>query len=81
MMLPMADEGLDEMGVAEAERRHWLGIIQERLETRMTGARWQSDTVQSLEAEMDRGAALQQMLLRYRELNRSGAPVARWPAP
>jgi gamma-glutamyl:cysteine ligase YbdK (ATP-grasp superfamily) len=47
-MLPVADDGLRALGVAQAERDRYLGVIDSRLSVRRTGASWQRDTVQRL---------------------------------
>jgi gamma-glutamyl:cysteine ligase YbdK (ATP-grasp superfamily) len=80
-MRPYAVDGLDRLGVDAGERDHWLSVIDARLERRMTGARWQRETVAILERNMTRREALRQMLLLYHKHNRAGHPVAEWPMP
>ncbi len=40
-LLPLAHAGLDDLGIDRAEREHWLGIIEQRMRTKRTGALWQ----------------------------------------
>ncbi len=40
-LLPRAHLGLEQLGIDPAERAHWLGIIEQRVRTRRTGAAWQ----------------------------------------
>ena len=40
-VLPLAHAGLEELGIDRAEREHWLGIVEQRMRTKRTGALWQ----------------------------------------
>lgn len=77
-MLPLAREGLIDAGVDPAEADPLLETIARRLERGVTGARWQTERVRSLETRLSREEALQAMLLRYLELADSGAPLHDW---
>ncbi|QUQ69450.1 glutamate-cysteine ligase family protein [Kutzneria sp. CA-103260] len=79
-LLPMAHEGLRELGVSDAARERYLGIIEQRCVARRTGSSWQRETVSQLEQRgADREAALIGMLRRYVDLMHSGNPVHTWP--
>jgi gamma-glutamyl:cysteine ligase YbdK (ATP-grasp superfamily) len=79
-LLPMAHEGLRELGVADAARERYLGIIEQRCVARRTGSSWQRETVAQLEQRgADREAALIGMLRRYIDLMHAGNPVHTWP--
>ena len=81
-LLPMAHEGLRDLGVSDAARERYLGVIEGRCVARRTGSTWQRATVASLEESgADRDAALVGMLQRYVELMLSGEPVHTWPVP
>lgn len=79
-LLPTADEGLRHLGVSQAERDRYLGVIDARLAGRRNPAAWQRDCLRAL---MTRGAgkvpALGQMLERYIEHSTANQPVAEWP--
>lgn len=79
-LLPLAATGLEAWGVDRADVDHYLDIVRERVETRRTGAEWQSTTVERL---LRRGvgheAALREMVRLYAENARSHEPVHRWP--
>ncbi len=49
-LLPMAHEGLRELGMTDAAADRYLDVIEQRCLTRRTGASWQRDTVATLEA-------------------------------
>jgi len=79
-MLPVADDGLRALGVAQAERDRYLGVIDTRLGARRNGASWQRDCVQQLMASgLRKDAAHTRMLAQYQELSASNTPVAEWP--
>ncbi|ADO69713.1 hypothetical protein [Stigmatella aurantiaca] len=78
-LLPVARRGLVGAGVEEAEADAMLGIIEARLEARITGAGWQRRTLARLEKQMPRADALAAMLEQYLQHAASGRPVHEWP--
>jgi hypothetical protein len=79
-LLPLAHEGLRDLGMADSARERYLGIIEQRCVARQSGASWQRDMVALLEERgMDRDDALCEMLRGYVELMRGGEAVHTWP--
>jgi hypothetical protein len=80
-LLPLAHEGLERWGVAAADRERLLGIVEQRCLQLRNGAAWQAATFHRLydDAKLDRGDALREMTVRYRDLMHSNAPVHSWP--
>jgi hypothetical protein len=80
-LLPLAQEGLDRWGVDPAERDRLLTIIEQRCLTGRNGATWQVETLHRLEENdnLDRSAALREVLRRYIPLMHSNQPVHEWP--
>lgn len=79
-LLPLAHEGLRELGMADSARERYLGVIEQRCLAGRTGASWQRDTVTLLEARgVGREQALVGMFGDYVELMRAGEPVHTWP--
>jgi hypothetical protein len=79
-LLPMAHEGLRELGMTDAAADRYLDVIERRCLTRRTGASWQRDTVARLEARgATRENAVLGMFRAYVELMHSGEPVHTWP--
>jgi hypothetical protein len=79
-LLPMAHQGLEELGIDRGDRERLLGIIEDRCLTVRNGASWQAATFHRLyDGGLDRLEALRQMTLRYRELMHANEPVHAWP--
>ena len=81
-LLPMAHEGLERWGVSAAVRERYLGVIEARCTSGVTGASWQIAAVQCLEDRgMDRSKALRGMLERYIQAMHTNEPVHTWSLP
>jgi hypothetical protein len=79
-LLPMAHQGLEELGIDRADRERLLGIVEDRCLTVRNGASWQAAVFHRLyDGGLDRLEALRQMTLRYRELMHANEPVHAWP--
>ncbi|MDD9206511.1 glutamate--cysteine ligase, partial [Georgenia sp. 10Sc9-8] len=82
LLLPMAQRGLERLGVARVAVDRYLGIIEERARLRTNGAAWQVEAVQSLEERgRSRQQALRDMLRAYMEHMHDNEPVHTWPVP
>jgi len=57
-LLPLAEHGLQKYGLNQGDIDKYLGVLQERVETRRNGARW---TLESLGKMKDRGTEDQRM--------------------
>ncbi len=77
-LLPVAEEGLGRIGISTVETRHYLGIIEQRLERGRTGATWQLGQVSRLSRRLSRHRALKTMLEGYRVRAELNQPVAQW---
>jgi len=72
VLLPMAQEGLHQLGVASSDIHEYLGIIQRRLETGSNGAVWQRAFVNK------HGRDMQALTAAYFQHQNSDAPVHEW---
>lgn len=72
-LLPLARNGLARLGIAAADSRDYLGIIDERLRSGCNGARWQRAFVAA------HGTDMRALAAAYMEHQDSGLPVHRWP--
>ena len=71
-LLPQARAGLLRMGLERAEVDRWMEIVQHRVTSRQTGARWQRRWVEA------HGRQFPGLVLDYLEHQNSGRPVHRW---
>jgi gamma-glutamyl:cysteine ligase YbdK (ATP-grasp superfamily) len=76
-MLPVADEGLAEIGVDAGERRRLLGIVQDRLDSGCNPARWQRALVRDL-GDAPRDTAMRKLVESYLDKAASFRPVTEW---
>ena len=77
-LLPCAKRGLLHAGVAEQEADRFLGVIHQRLETGLNGAKWQRLMLTQFEQRMSRTEALVATLERYLTFSQQGLPVTEW---
>jgi hypothetical protein len=80
-LLEPARQALLDHGVESGDVDDLFGLLEERIATGRTGARWQREATRALEPRMGRERALAAMTDRYVDAMRSGAPVHTWPLP
>ena len=79
-LVPMAADGLRELGVDDDLIERYLTVIRERARTEQNGASWQVSVLADLEREgYDRTSALAEMTRRYWHHMHSNEPVHLWP--
>lgn len=77
-LIPLAAAGLAKLQVDDAEIKRMMSLIEARVAKKITGARWQLDTLKKLEQKSNRNQALHQMLEIYSQHSLSGDPVHQW---
>jgi gamma-glutamyl:cysteine ligase YbdK (ATP-grasp superfamily) len=78
-MLPVARTGLDTIGVTSAEADRYLGVIEQRLRRRQTGAIWQRKKLAGLKQKLPLDEALHELLEVFISHSVANLPVAEWP--
>jgi gamma-glutamyl:cysteine ligase YbdK (ATP-grasp superfamily) len=71
-LLPMAKDGLNQLGVIREEIDYYLGIIEQRVKTGQNGAIWQRRFVKK------HGKNMKTLTLAYLNNQNSGLPVHEW---
>lgn len=79
--LPLARAGLRDLSVDEDQIDHYLGLLEERVETRQTGAQWMLDALGDFNRAELRPTDLIALTKAMEEREESGEPVARWTLP
>ncbi|TQV85323.1 hypothetical protein [Aliikangiella coralliicola] len=77
-MLQVASDGLSKLDVDRDEKDKYLTIIQRRLATGVTGARWTKQTLRCLRKSMSNEKACAKLLDMYFENQMEGRPVSEW---
>jgi CBS domain-containing protein len=77
--IPVARRGLDRLGVDEGDADRSMSIIESRVSTRRTGARWLIDSVARLRGQGTRAERLDRLTEAMLANQRSGTPVHAWP--
>ena len=71
-LLPLAHRGLEWLGIPEAERRGYLGLVESRVAAGVNGATWQRRWVER------HGRDFAGLVKAYLERQATGTPVHRW---
>ena len=77
-LLPMAREGLAEVGIDEEDIDRYMGTIKDRVERRRTGARWQLESLERLKNQASPHECLRAVTNSLIEQQESGKPVGDW---
>ena len=78
-LLPLAREGLCNANVAGEDIDKYLGIIEERAQSRQTGARWISKSLAAMDDLMPKDARHRQLTSTMLANQKTGEPVHHWP--
>jgi CBS domain-containing protein/gamma-glutamylcysteine synthetase len=77
-MLPLARAGLASAGVAPSDIETYLGVIRDRVEARITGARWMLNSIQSMKQQSTRAEWLTALTAGMVSRQKIGDPVHLW---
>jgi CBS domain-containing protein/gamma-glutamylcysteine synthetase len=77
-LLPLAHEGLAAASVSDEDRERYLGVLEKRVRSGRTGARWLVDSLSGMQGHGTSGERLHALTAAMRARQESGAPVAEW---
>lgn len=80
-LLPIAEKGLKLVGIKNSEITHYLDNVQRRIDHKITGAKWQLDTLSHYFKSYELGTALEKMLSDYILETRLGRSIVDWDRP
>lgn len=80
-LLPVAERGLKLVGVDGQEIKYYLDNVQTRIDQKMTGAKWQLDTLSHYFKSYELGTALEKMLADYILETSLGRSIVNWDRP
>lgn len=78
--LPIAETGLRNCNVSAKDISHYLGIIEHRMVTRMTGSRWIKQALRNASDSLEPMQRLTAVTESYWNHQQSRLPMAVWPA-
>lgn len=78
-LLPLARQGLSSSQVAIEDIDKYLGIIEERAQSRQTGARWITNSLSASGAPAAKDASRRRLTSEILANQKQGSPVHRWP--
>ncbi len=78
-LLLRARDGLQALGVADRDRDHYLGVIEERVDTGRTASRWLLDSLGAMNGDGTTTERLMQLTASLKSHQEQGEPVHRWP--
>ena len=77
-LLPLAEQGLREASIEPDDIERYLGVIEKRVDTRRTGARWQLESLENMKSEGSLHERLRALTASMVHQQQSGKPVAEW---
>ena len=78
-LLPLSRQGLETAGVESADIDRYLGIIEERVGSRQTGARWILKSLAAMDQAGPKEVRLRQLTATMLASQKKGHPVHTWP--
>jgi len=77
-LLPMAREGLEEMHIDRSDIDHYLGVLEERVNLRRTGARWALESMENMQDKGTSDQRLRSLVSSMVKQQSSGSPIGKW---
>lgn len=78
-LLPLARQGLSDSNVASEDIDKYLGIIEERAQSRQTGAGWIMKSLAAMEVSTSKDARQRKLTSAMLASQKEGQPIHRWP--
>ena len=80
VLLPLAADGLEAVGVDSADRERYLGVVERRVRSGHTGSRWVLTSLNAMRNQGTAGQRLNSLTAAMVARQRAGTPVAEWAA-
>ena len=79
VLIPMAQKGLRQMAVREADIDQYLGIILNRVSSERTGAQWQKSNFRMLQKQYKASVSSRLIVQHSLAMQKAGVPIHEWP--
>ena len=77
-LLPMAEQGLQGLGIADQDIRRYLSVIERRVSSENTGAQWQRNSFRHLRKGLKPSVAARLLVQQMLEYQKEDLPVHEW---
>jgi CBS domain-containing protein len=77
-LLPLAEKGLQHVGVADDDIRRYLGVIERRVQSEQTGAQWQQESFRRLRKQLKPSVASRLLVQQMLTYQKEDLPVHEW---
>jgi len=77
-LLPLAERGLKDAGIAADDIERYLGVIERRVTSRQTGSRWQLQSLENMGSNGSQHERLRALTASMVEQQQTGRPVSEW---
>ncbi len=77
-LIPLAREGLEQMAIDRGDIERYLGILEDRVNKRRTGARWLLESLESMGEEGTQNQRMRCLVSSLVHQQASGHPIAEW---
>lgn len=77
-LLPMAREGLEQAGIDRGDIERLLGVLQERVRLRRTGARWALESLERMQGRGTQEQCMRSLVGSMMRQQRTGTPICGW---
>ena len=77
-LLPLAESGLRRQGINEDDIKRYLGVVEARVRSQRTGARWQMSSWTALKDKATSGQRSNALVAATVQRQQTGRPVAEW---
>lgn len=77
-LIPMAREGLQQMAIDRGDIERYLGVLEDRVNKRRTGARWLLQSLDNMEDQGTQNQRMRSLVSSLVKQQASGQPIAEW---
>ncbi len=77
-LLPLAADGLQRAGVSAEDIECYLGVLEQRIEKKRTGARWALESLNNMESQGTLDERLRSLTSSMLEQQQTGKPIHEW---
>ncbi len=79
-LIPLARAGLEQSGIRREDIDRYIGVVEERVSRKVTGAQWAITSLAAMPQDGPRDARSRALVAAMLEHQRAGDPVHTWPA-